>query len=378
MSVDATTTLSASSTPRDIYAVCTTYDQLCSHKALKPVANLIQCVTSYSNRHHIYNTPLAFDEHRELTLSGRLHKRAHLYVKHAQPSSAVLSSETPATAVPAVLLSESTAPVAVSAESPAAVVLRSDSPAAAVVSSDYRRLQLVLLDTQNVHNLLLARSFARALKPEKQLTTSLGEQYLELAATVLNNRQHTVRFIGPTGAGEYYDGPPTTDVVVRLIHVCDSAGGSWHWVCAVWRSHTSVINILDSGVTTTEMVRQYESVGKFVQYCNRYKVGDDSMQINFVAVDKQSDEVSCGLYCVAFCRVLTANGGLIRDERLLAVDLEDVRAWLIDLVRWLKTPKYADFGYPSDEVLITTRPQKRQSTRAAGKRRSREQHTMTT
>ena len=60
--------LTRRSTPTEIYTVCTSYQQLSRRRSLKPVKNLLRCINAYNNTHHIYNTTLAFNQHRSLTL----------------------------------------------------------------------------------------------------------------------------------------------------------------------------------------------------------------------------------------------------------------------------------------------------------------------
>ena len=312
--------LTNTSTRIDIYTHCTSYSQLLNHNSLTSVKNLLRCINAYNNTHRIHNTSTAFQQHRSLTLEGKIHKRAHLFVKHSSSSTSSSSSSSSSTALKD--------------------------------HEHIRRLERALTLKQNDYEDMLVRRVANTVKAS-QLSRALAQEWLEIAVIVLNRRQNAVRFIGPTGAGECYAAQPDRDVVARLMQVRDSNKQSLHWVCALWRSHTSVVNILDSGNDTRDMVRECDTVVKFVEYCEMYKVGSEPMQVDFAGVAKQEDVVSCGLFAVAFCRVLATNGGATDDGKLLNVHIKEVRDWLTALVRWLRSA--SNVGCPSDDVLSNTR-----------------------
>ena len=77
---------------------------------------------------------------------------------------------------------------------------------------------------------MVMQVLAHKVKPA-QLRSSLGQEWIEMVLTLLNRRQDTVRFIGPTGAGEYFDASPDREVVVRVMQIPSIS----HWVCGLWR-----------------------------------------------------------------------------------------------------------------------------------------------
>ena len=89
----------------------------------------------------------------------------------------------------------------------------------------------------------------------------------------------------------------------------------------------------------------------------------------FSAVAAQSDDVSCGLFVVAFCRAVAASGGAMDDERLLRVDVEATRQWMSALVKWLKNNQDC---VPSDDV-INNIANKNMAVRKSQRQRSRAQ-----
>ena len=87
--------LTRHSTATYIYTVCNSYQQLSRHRSLRSVRNLLRCINAYNNTHHIYNTALAFDQHRALTLDGQIHKRARLFVVQPIRSAPSVSAPLP-------------------------------------------------------------------------------------------------------------------------------------------------------------------------------------------------------------------------------------------------------------------------------------------
>ena len=60
------------STPNNIYALCSSYQQLSRHKQHAPVRALIRAITSYRHKHKdLVTAELAFTQHRARTLDGR-------------------------------------------------------------------------------------------------------------------------------------------------------------------------------------------------------------------------------------------------------------------------------------------------------------------
>jgi len=141
-----------------------------------------------------------------------------------------------------------------------------------------------------------------------------------------------------------------------------------HWVCGLWRSGTDLIYILDSArEKTSDSVRESPLLTRFVGYCVRFSDGK-ALRVEFLTVAAQKDDVSCGLFVVAFCRALAASGGTIDDERLLRVEVEVTRQWLLALVKWCKSNQDC---VPSDDIInnmanknTAVRKSKRQKVRA--------------
>lgn len=61
---------------------------------------------------------------------------------------------------------------------------------------------------------MVMQQLANKVKPT-QLRSSLVQEWLEMVVVLFNRRQNKVRFIGPTGAGEYYDAQPDRGDICR-------------------------------------------------------------------------------------------------------------------------------------------------------------------
>ena len=155
-------------------------------------------------------------------------------------------------------------------------------------------------------------------------------------------------------------------MVVRVMQIPSIS----HWVCGLWRAGTDVIHVLDSArAKTSDSVRESPLLTRFVGYCTRFSDGPDrALRVEFSTVAAQRDDVSCGLFVVAFCRAIAASGGAMDDEGLLRVDVEATRQWLLALAKWMKSSQDC---VPSDDVInsiahknTASRRSKRQSIRA--------------
>ena len=218
--MNATVPLNRHSTPFDIYTVCTSYQQLCLHNKLKPVANLLQCITSFNNRRHIYNTAVAFAQHRALNLTGQLHKRARVFTT---PASTLALSEAPAP----------------------------DSISHAAVATDITRLLYEQQLTSSMHVSSLAIKDKRIFTQKRWLCDSA----MDLCLHSLNKQQGftgDVVFLSSQRLQQHLDlapdmfisGRPLADSQTLVKSI--SLNGN-HWMCAVWsRQLPTVIHTLDS------------------------------------------------------------------------------------------------------------------------------------
>ena len=78
--------LTDQSSPVDIYAVCSTYQQLSEHRQNASVRALVHAITSYRYTHKELTTAeLAFSQHRKRTLDGSIHKRSRQPQLQPQP-----------------------------------------------------------------------------------------------------------------------------------------------------------------------------------------------------------------------------------------------------------------------------------------------------
>ena len=135
-------------------------------------------------------------------------------------------------------------------------------------------------------------------------------------------------------------------MVVRVMQIPSIS----RWVCGLWRAGTDIIHVLDSArEKTSESVGASPLLTRFVGYCTSFS--DDpgrALRLEFSTVAAQRDDVSCGLFVVAFCRAIAASGGAMDDEGPSRVDVEATRQWLLALAKWMKSSQDC---VPSDDVI---------------------------
>ena len=333
--------LTRHSTPTDIYTVCTSYQQLSQHRSLRSAKNLLRCINAYNNTHHIYNTSLAFDQHRSLTLSGQIHKRARLFV--AQP---ILPTH--------------------SASSSSRVT--EPSPLAASHDDEIHRLVYEQQITLSMHSSSL--KIDRRMFTQKRLVC---DQTLDLVLHSCNKAQ------GPSGCVLFIsslvlqaemdihrttvvDGRSPTDcqTLVKAVNV-----DKRHWIAAVWHRQTpGVVYTLDSLSHKSQLALL--PLRPFIALCHSLAcpatpVGitaetaqtaattavlatttSTNITLEAVAVPKQNDSTSCGLFVAEFCRVLCAADADITTGatrvRLQQIETKQTREWLGRLCRTLDVP----------------------------------------
>ena len=390
--------LTDTSSPASIYQVCATYRCLYSLRHLTCVAKLISCITSHNHTYKFATLDAAYNDHRLLTVNPgerqrrrkqrrvalveeRDSLRAQLQQQQQQQQQQQPQHEPPLPPPPS---SPRSLPPSPTPQRQEAELLQGDGtvsstsvsspssepslPSAASSSSTTDRDRVQHLEgvvaqlshqlTQSSHrdalqvqrqqdyaDDVMMQLLAHKVKPA-QLRSSLGQEWIELVLTMLNRRQNEVRFIGPTGAGEYFEARPDRAVVVRVMQIPSIS----HWVVGLWRVGTYVIRVLDSArAKTSDSVRKSPLLTRFVGYCTRFSGGPDrALRVEFSTVAAQRDDVSCGLFVVAFCRAIAASGGAMDDERLLRVDVEATRQWLVALAKWMKSSQDC---VPSDDVI---------------------------
>ena len=343
------TTLTHRSTPTDIYTVCTSYQQLSRLRSLRPVKNLLRCIHAYNNTHHVYNTTLAFDQHRALTLNGQIHKRARLFAAQPIPPTPAVPASPPDTA-----------------SSPAQL----PSTNRHYTDDDIDRLLYEQQITVSMHSSSL-KIDQRMFTQKKRLVC---DQTLDLVLHSCNKAQ------GPNGPvlfisslllqaetdvhrNTMIDGrrPADCRMLVKAVNVDKK-----HWIAAVWHRHApAIVYTLDSlshkspplaplhlrlfialcqSLTSaaTPMAITTETATATATTALVAATATTCITLEAVSVGQQGDSTSCGLFVAEFCRVLCAADADITTEatrvRLQQVDTKQTREWLGRLCRTLDVP----------------------------------------
>ena len=309
-------TLHRLSTPLEIYAVCTSYQELARHVKLRSVANLRQCITSYSNRHHIYDTAIAFNQHRALTLNGQLHKRAR------PPAPLCLAQPSP--------------------------------PPSSSADPDADAANRFIYSEQ-----LTVSMHACTLHIDKRMYTQkrwLCDMSIDLALHSFNKKQGLngdVLFITSLLLQAANDVVATTTIGGRRLIDCGTLvkcvnlSGN-HWIAVVWnRRRPAVVCVLDS-MTMNAAGSYKQQLGPFMAMCRSlgseavHESGELDIELEMVEVAQQKDGSSCGLFVIEFCKVLAASNGdddfSVGSEiraQLLCTTVVDTREWLGKLSRTL-------------------------------------------
>ena len=314
--------LTDTSSPGDIYRVCTSYRALYSQRHLKSVKKLLSCISTHNNAHKFNSIDAAFDDHRFMLVTpGERQRRRQLKRVSSQAFIDVQSERD-----------------RLRAQLELQTQLETEQLLASLPEVDRLRQQL-----QQHKDELTNKSMALFAHQVKhgEVRRELGHEWMEMVVLLLNRRQDKVLFISPTGAGEDFDVRSDRHMLVKVMQLHPMA----HWICALWRSGSAVC-ILDSRHSDMSAVQDSAQVKAFVKHCER--VGGNTLRVDSLAVAQQDDIVSCGVYVIAFCRALAVSGGKTDDERLLLVDVEAERKWLEGLVRVVKEHNYV----PSDAQII--------------------------
>ena len=331
--------LTDTSSPGDIYRVCTSYRALYSLRHLKSVKKLLSCISTHNNAHKFNSIDAAFDDHRFMLVTpGEQQRRRQLKRVSSQAFNDVRTER-----------DRLRARLELQTQLELKTQLETLQLLASLPEVDRLRQQL-----QQHKNELSNKSMALFAHQVKhgEVRRELGHEWMEMVVLLLNRRQDKVLFISPTGAGEDFDVRSDRQVLVKVMQLHPMA----HWICALWRSGSEVVCILDSRHRDMNAVQDSAQVKAFVKHCER--VGGNTLRVDSLAVAQQDDIVSCGVYVIAFCRALAVSGGMTDDERLLLVDVEAERKWLEGLVRVVKEHNYV----PSDaqiSMMSVTRKSKR-------------------
>ena len=305
--------------------MCTSYQQLSRHRSFKPVKNLLRCISAYNNTHHIYDTALAFDQHRALTLDGQIHKRARLFVAQTIFPSASSSSGVP-----------------------------KSSPSTASHDDVIHRLIYEQQITLSMHS--------SSLKIDKRMFTQkrlVCDQTLDLVLHSCNKAQ------GPSGCvlfisslvlqtemdisgNTLIDGRRPTDcqTLVKAVNV-----DKRHWIAAVWNKQTpAIVYTLDSLSHKSPLAPLYlrpftalcQSLTSAASTAETATTATTDITLEAVSDARQNDSTSCGLFVAEFCRVLCAAHADITTEatrlHLQRAETKQTREWLGRLCRTLDVP----------------------------------------
>ena len=133
---------------------------------------------------------------------------------------------------------------------------------------------------------------------------------------------------------------PDTIIDGRVISSCSvivqaSNQDGVHWSLAVWcQAQPHTVYGLDSKMWLKE--RHFDV---FLSVCRQLAPAGPSPSLCLVDVAQQTDNCSCGLYVVEFCRILAAEGADITTEhtqkQLLEIDVRSTRSFLGKLYRTL-------------------------------------------
>ena len=323
--------LTDTSSPTDIYRVCTSYRTLYALRHLKSVKKLLSCISTHNNAHQFNSIDAAFDDHRFMLVTpGERQRRRQL--KRVSPQAFI-----------DVQLERDRLRAQLEVRTVLETVQQQQQQQLLASLPEVDRLRQQLQQHKDELSNKSMALFAHQVK-HGEVRRELGHEWMEMALLLLNRRQDEVLFISPTGAGEDFDVQSDRQVLVKVMQLHPMA----HWICALWRSGSEVVYTLDSRDSDTVVVQDSTQVKAFVKYCER--VGGNTLRVKSLAVAQQDDIVSCGLYVIAFCRALAVSGGKADDERLLLVDEEAERKWLEGLVRVVKEHNYV----PSDAQISTT------------------------
>ena len=325
--------LTDTSSPTDIYRVCTSYRTLYSLRHLKPIKKLLSCISTHNNAHKFNSIDAAFDDHRFMLVTpGEQQRRRQLKRVSSQAFNDVRTERDRLRAQ-------------LELRTPLETV-QQQQLLASLPEVDKLRQQLQQ-HKDELSNKSMAL-FAHQVK-HGEVRRELGHEWMEMVVLLLNRRQDKVLFISPTGAGEDFDVQSDRQVLVKVIQLHPMT----HWICALWRAGSDVVYTLDSRDSDSSAVRDTTQVKAFVKHCER--IGGNTLRLELLAVAQQDDIVSCGVYVIAFCRALVMSGGVVSDERLLLVDVEAERKWLEGLVKVVKEHNYV----PSDaQISMMTRTRK--------------------
>jgi len=325
--------LTDTSSPNDIYHLCTSYRALYALRHLKSVKRLLSCISTHNNAHKFNSIDAAFDDHRFMLVTpGEQQRRRQLKRVSSQAFIDVQSERDRLRAQMELQTLQETEQLLIS-----------------LPEVDRLRQQLQQ-HKDELSNKSMAL-FAHQVK-HGEVRRELGHEWMEMVVLLLNRRQDKVLFISPTGAGEDFDVRSDRQVLVKVMQLHPMA----HWMCALWRAGSDVVYTLDSRDSNSAAVQDSIQVKAFSKHCER--IGGNTLRVESLAVAQQDDIVSCGVYVTAFCRALAMSGGVINDERLLFVDVEAERKWLEGLVRVVKEHNYV----PSDaqiSMMSATRKSKR-------------------
>ena len=324
--------LTDTSSPTDIYRVCTSYRTLYVLRHLKSVKRLLSCISTHNNAHKFSSIDAAFDDHRFMLVTpGEQQRRRQLKRVSSQAFIDVQLERD-----------------RLRAQLELRTLLETEQLLASLPEVD-RLHQQLQQQKDELSNKSMAL-FAHQVK-HGEVRRELGHEWMEMVLLLLNRRQDKVLFISPTGAGEDFDGQSDRQVLVKVMQLHPMA----HWICALWRSGSEVVYTLDS--RDSSVVQDSTQVKAFVKHCER--IGGNTLRLESLAVAQQDDIISCGVYVIAFCRALAMSGGVISDERLLLVDVEAERKWLEGLVRVVK-----EYNYVPSDTQISMMSAPRRSKRA--------------
>jgi len=220
--------------------VCATYRNLYSLRHLRSIAKLLSCITSHNHTYKFDNIDAAFNDHRVLTIdpderqrrrkqrrvalveerdSLRVQLRRQQQPPHPLPpppppqrqqqaQEPELQQDEPVSSTSVSSpYTESSLPSAASSTTDRDRVLHLEGVVAQLSQQLTHRDTLQLQRQRNYADDVTMQLLAHKVRPA-QLRSSLGQEWIELVLTMLNRRQDKVRFIGPTGAGEYFDASP--------------------------------------------------------------------------------------------------------------------------------------------------------------------------